>query len=165
MTLSITTFSITTFSTTTLSTMGSFVTLSLTTPPFSWVSRLIYCYAECHYAECRYAEGGFAECHYAECHCAEYKVPNKFVQFLKQFMVARQQWMELKMINVKCLWNRLQVSTVGVGNKQPTIRPVTSRPSPRPTSGPTRAECYKTFDVRNNNKLECLSLANISSLV
>ena len=27
------------------------------------MSRLIYCYAECHYAECRYAKCPYNECH------------------------------------------------------------------------------------------------------
>jgi hypothetical protein len=30
------------------------------------MSRLIYCYAECHYAECRYAECCYAECRGAD---------------------------------------------------------------------------------------------------
>ncbi len=40
------------------------------------MTRLIYCYEECHYAERRYAECCYDECcyteyHYAECHYAE----------------------------------------------------------------------------------------------
>ncbi len=35
------------------------------------MSRLLYCYLECHCAECHYAECSYAECHYAECHSAE----------------------------------------------------------------------------------------------
>ncbi len=36
------------------------------------VSRVFYCYVECHYAVrpyagCRYAECRYAECHYSEC--------------------------------------------------------------------------------------------------
>ncbi len=41
----------------TLGIMGLFATLSiLHLAPLWWVSRLLWCYAECRYAECRYAE-------------------------------------------------------------------------------------------------------------
>jgi len=58
---------------TTLSISGAHYSNDL---PLFWVSRLIYCYAECrydecHYAECRYVECGYDECRYAECRYAE----------------------------------------------------------------------------------------------
>ncbi len=42
-------------------------TLPLCSMSLWWMSRFIYCYAECHSAECRYAECHYAECRYAEC--------------------------------------------------------------------------------------------------
>ncbi len=57
-----TTLSIMTFSINTLSIKNLVLTFCRNDPQhsntltFCWVSRFMYCFAECHYAECRYAE-------------------------------------------------------------------------------------------------------------
>jgi hypothetical protein len=94
--LDATKFSITTFSIMTLNLKSLFVTvvslnfiqhnwpLALKTyrVPLCWVSRFIYCYAECHYAECWYAECHYAECRYAECRGAIFYCLVSFKTFL-----------------------------------------------------------------------------------
>jgi hypothetical protein len=101
-------------------------------------------YTKCCYAECRYAECHYAECRYTECRCAECRgaLYTSCQVKVKTSCQLRQDLPYLARVVVAASTQHSSLSLCHIGRLMEPARCWRESPG-------ARAQCYKTFFVRN----------------